>query len=955
MRLIVLERLSHYQIAAKIGEGGMGAVYRAVDTRLNRTVAIKVLPPDATADSTRKRRFVQEAQSASALNHPNIVSIYDIDSDSGVDFIAMEFAGGETLDRVIARGPVPDDQARAYAIQIASALAAAHESGIIHRDIKPANVMVSRTGHVKVLDFGLAKLVHTESTETFAATRTATPPTASGTVVGTAPYMSPEQAEGRPIDARSDIFSFGALLYEMLTGRRAFQGSSPLSTLAAVLHEQPKPLRTLCPGVAPDLDRIVSRCLEKDPRNRYASAGELKAALEASGAMVAARATRRGFNAPLIVALVIVAAAAIAAVAWFSVRNSRVKWARNVALPQLEQYVTQGQADAAFVLARQIQPIIPDDPQLARLANNSTDPANIRTDPEGADVYTRGYLDLTRDWIYLGKTPLENVRVPFGFRRYRITKDGYEPREIAATLRVPTIALRRQGEGPEGMVLVTRGLRVAFRSPLPLPDFWIDRYEVTNRQFKAFVDAGGYTKREFWKQPFVKDKQEMSWDEAMRLFRDATGRPGPATWELSTYPEGQADLPVTGVSWYEAAAFAEYAGKSLPTVYHWHQAAAQGIYSEVLLLSNFSGKGLAKVGEYQGLGPFGTFDMAGNAKEWCFNATQNKRYILGGAWNEPSYLYTDRDAQSPLSREANYGFRTVKYLEPLDAALTAPVERPMRDYTKERPASDEVYRVYRSLYAYDARPLNPSVEQLARDADSWRVEKITIDAAYGGERIPMFLYLPRNATAPYQTVVFFPGGNAFALRSNAHMETRQFQFLVQSGRAVVYPVYRGTFDRWIETHGARDERDLAIQDAKDCWRVLDYLETRPDIDKTKFAYYGISAGADVGSLVLADQSRIRAAVFLGGGLDVTPTLPEADQFNFAPHVTIPLLMVNGRYDFVDPVETSQRPLFETLGTPPDQKRHVIFESGHAVTAVQPMVKEMLDWLDKYLGPVAPQH
>jgi dipeptidyl aminopeptidase/acylaminoacyl peptidase len=261
-----------------------------------------------------------------------------------------------------------------------------------------------------------------------------------------------------------------------------------------------------------------------------------------------------------------------------------------------------------------------------------------------------------------------------------------------------------------------------------------------------------------------------------------------------------------------------------------------------------------------------------------------------------------------------------------------------------------VYRLYRSQYAYDPKPLNAKVERLGDDSDLWHSEKITIDTAYG-ERIPIFLFLPRNAAPPFQTVIFFPGGNAYALRSNAHMETRQFQFLLRSGRAVVYPVYRGTFDRWVETHGERDERDIAIQDAKDGWRVLDYLQTRPDIDKTKIGYYGISAGADMGSLILADEPRIKAAVYLGGGLDLGRGLPEVDQFNFAPHVTLPLLMLNGRYDFVDPVETSQKPLFQALGTPPDRKRHVIFESGHAVIAIQPMVKEILDWLDTYLGPV----
>jgi eukaryotic-like serine/threonine-protein kinase len=266
---VIGQQLSHYTVVDKIGEGGMGAVYRAIDTRLNRVVAIKVLRPDAIANPDRQRRFLQEAQSASALNHPNIVNIFEIDTAAGVDFIAMEHVDGETVESLLARAPLPVDQALDYAIQIADALAAAHGAGIIHRDVKPANVLVSRSGHVKVLDFGLAKLMHEGSLEPAAQTQSATPKTASGMVVGTVAYMSPEQAEGQPLDARTDVFAFGALLYEMLTGRRAFQGRSALATLAAVLHEQPPTMDDVRPGVPEPLQRIVSRCLSKDPEERY--------------------------------------------------------------------------------------------------------------------------------------------------------------------------------------------------------------------------------------------------------------------------------------------------------------------------------------------------------------------------------------------------------------------------------------------------------------------------------------------------------------------------------------------------------------------------------------------------------------------------------------------------------------------------------------------------------------
>jgi formylglycine-generating enzyme required for sulfatase activity/dienelactone hydrolase len=723
--------------------------------------------------------------------------------------------------------------------------------------------------------------------------------------------------------------------------------------MASVLHHQPTALAEVRPGIPPRLDAIVMRCLEKDPALRYPSAVELRVALEEFRATLSAplQAPARRVTRPIFVALVIVALLAAGTATWLSVRASRVRWARQVGLPEIEALVARDQPDAAYRLLAQVQGIVPDDPQLTRLTNDVMDPIILETAPQGVDVATKGYLNPAGEWLPLGTTPLKSPLAPFGYRRWRLTKDGYDTREIAAGRRVGLVTLNRPGETPRDMVYVPGAASPSDEESAPLADFWLDRYEVTNRQFKAFVDAGGYSKRTFWTQPFTKDGREISWEDAVGGFRDSTGRPGPAGWELSSYPEGTADEPVVGVSWYEAAAYAAFAGKSLPTYWHWYHAAAQGIYSDILLLSNFSGKGLARVGEYQGLGAYGTFDMAGNAKEWCFNSTGSRRYILGGGWNEPSYMFTDRDAQDPFARHLNYGFRCAKYPTALPDALTAPVEPLRRDYSKERPASDEAFKIYQSLYAYDRTPLNATVEALSDDSPYWRREKITIDAAYGKERVPALLFLPRNAAPPFQTVVFFPAGHAFTTRSTAYLETRQVQFLIQSGRAVLYPVYRGTFDRWIETRGLRENRDQNIMDVKDFSRSVDYLETRPDIDRTRLGYYGMSAGATIASLVLANDHRIKAAVLVGGGLATQPDLPEVDQINFVTRVTTPILMLNGRYDFVEPVETSQQPMFDLLGTPAADKRHVIFETGHAVVTQGPMIKEVLDWLDKYLGPV----
>jgi Protein kinase domain len=270
-----------YQLIEKLGAGGMGEVYKARDTRLNRFVAMKVLPEAMAADPERRRRFVHEAQAASALNHPNIVTIYDIVSDAGIQYLVMEYVQGKTLLELVPQGGLPASQVIPYAIQMADALSAAHAAGIIHRDLKPANVMVTGGGLVKLLDFGLAKLIN--PIEVDHRSRTAThidaPLTVEGTMMGTVNYMSPEQAEGRKLDARSDVFSFGAVLYEMLTCRCAFTGSSPLSTLSAVLRDPVQPIVELAPDVPLELARIVDTCLRKDPDQRFQSMRDVQSAL----------------------------------------------------------------------------------------------------------------------------------------------------------------------------------------------------------------------------------------------------------------------------------------------------------------------------------------------------------------------------------------------------------------------------------------------------------------------------------------------------------------------------------------------------------------------------------------------------------------------------------------------------------------------------------------------------
>jgi len=969
--------ISHYRIVEKLGGGGMGVVYKAEDVKLGRFVALKFLPADTARDPLALKRFEREARAASALNHPNICTIYEIVDNDGQPVIVMELLEGETLQRRIGSCPLPSREILDISIQLADALDAAHSKNILHRDIKPSNIFVTQRNQAKILDFGLArKMDYRPDGET---ALSGPVPTVSlkqesltnpGTTVGTVAYMSPEQARGQELDARSDLFSFGAVLYEMCTGRSPFDGVTTAIIFDGILHREPPPLRELNPGALASLQAVVSRSLQKRREARYQSAAELRDNLETlkrdlttqSMPAFRPRAVLRNTRAVALSLIVLLALGTL--IGWRLHIGAQTRWAHEEDLPQIEKLTEQGRFIEALHLAERAEAYIPGDPRLQRDIHETARLEDVISDPADADVSINSYTSSDSEWQHVCKTPCKTL-IPFGVLRWRVQKSGFDTVERVTPqygARNLHFKLQPAGTAPAGMVFVqgqnqTLALTGLDSAPsMALNDYWIDKFEVTNRQFRDFVRAGGYSAPRLWKQDFIKDGHKLSFDEAMKLLVDRTGRPGPATWESGDFPEGKGDLPVTGVSWYEAAAYAEFAGKSLPTVYHWSQAAGIPSVSAIVPASNFSGKGLATAGTYGGVGPFGSYDMAGNAKEWCLNATGEKRFILGGAWNEPSYMFTDADAQPPFSRADNFGFRLVKFTGEPSAAALAPVEWPYRDFNKEKPVSDDVFDVLRGFYRYDKVPLNPTVDPTDDSDERWRKEKVTYDAAYGGERMFAYVFLPRTAKPPYQTVIVFPGSNVIYLRSSVDLPAmRYLGFLIKSGRAVVVPIYKSTFERGdalTSDYASQTDfyREHVFDWYKDLARTLDYVQTRSDLDSTRIGYYGISWGAALGPIFSAVEPRLKTAVLMGGGFEYEKTFPEVDPFNFTPRVKIPVLMVNGRYDFFFPKETTQDPMFRLLGTPDKDKRHVVFDSGH-VPPPDLLIKEVLDWLDRYLGPV----
>jgi len=970
-----------YRIIEVVGRGGMGIVYKAEDTKLKRNVALKFLPPELIRDREARERFVQEARAAAALSHPHICTIHEIHDEEEKPFISMEFIEGERLKSRMEGRPLEVGEALDIAIQMAEGLEEARKKGITHRDIKSANIMVTDEGQAKILDFGLAKV------------KGGALLTREGTTLGTVAYMSPEQARGEEVDHRTDIWSLGVVLYEMLSGRLPFKGEHEASILYSVVHEEPKPLKAFKPDLPAELQQIVSRALKKNPDARYSSAAEVLKDLRKYRDSL--RAEERGafslkhflrlIRKPKVAipAAVILLAIALSAV-WYFNRQAKIRWAKETLLPEIEELIMAEKPGRenlidAYKLVQKAEKHISGNPKLSELASKCAVNISIETSPPGARISSKKYSAPENEWEYLGVSPLKNLRLPMGIFRLKMEKEGYET--VLATsptykrvesrkyFNIPDNfkrVLDKKGSLPSGMVRVSGG---QIQDLGYFDDFFIDQFEVTNRQFKEFVDKGGYQKKEYWKNPFIKDGKVLTWEEAMPAFVDQTGRPGPSAWQAGAFPKGQEDYPVSGVSWYEAAAFAELAGKSLPTSYHWGVARGEltplypAAYLSVLYpLSNFQGEGPAPVGSYQGMAAYGTYDMAGNVREWCWNETPQGRLVRGGAWNDINYMFGNLSQAPPFDRSSKNGFRCVRYIDPQKIPETAfqPVkfaEAP--DYYQLKPVSDSVFQVYKDQFSYDKRDLNARVELKDEKAKDWVKEKVTFDTAYENERMTAYLFLPRNSRPPFQTVVYFPGSSAQQQKSSQDLEKYvwfevDLSFLLQNGRAVLFPVYKGTFERSDPTladapGNSRLNTEYLIQLIKDFRRCLDYLETRPDIDSGRIAYLGFSWGGRLGAIILAVEERVKISILKAGGLGRLKR-PETTEFNYVTRVTIPTLMVNGKYDMTFPYETMVKPMFDFLGTPKEDKVLKLYDTDHFIPRNE-FIKETLAWLDRYLGPV----
>ena len=963
-----------YRIERQLGRGGMATVFLARDLKHDRDVAIKVLDPELTAAITGER-FHREIQIQAKLRHPHVVTLIDSGETDGLLYYVLTYVEGESLRERLTRAPMEQGEALRLWREVVDGIAYAHRHGVVHRDIKPENVLLAER-HALVADFGVAKVL--------SAVKGNATLTGVGIAVGTPAYMAPEQVAGTgDVDHRADIYALGVLGYEMIARRPPFVASSARSLFAAHATEEPTPIETLQSDVPPPLAAIIHRCLRKNPDERYGSADELLAAVDAvASAGVGTNVLGRLTSTPRARRWLAITAAAtvlfLGATGYaIASERARARWARGVALPEVRRLIDSRIADSAFLIALQAREALPDDRELESLWQRIVWKIPASVIPAGARVSWQPFRGDTVEWMPLERARDDSIVVPAQlpqaptFVLLKVEKPG------GSSVLVPLIAARAlDGPIPIDSAGADRSMVVVPATPVQLatPDgatrlvrmgaFAIDRFEVTNAAYRQFVDAGGYTTKELW-TAFTIDGRVVPWETGVRRFTDRTGRPGPATWVGGSFPPGQDRHPVSGVSWYEAAAYARFAGKQLPTVHQWRTVAGFPASAWIVPKSNMESDKPRPVG-LGGLGPYGTFDMAGNVREWCTNkdAVGDRRHILGGGWSHLPWIFSDRITADPFDRSAWNGIRLVRPLErdANAAVLDAPSPRGERDYDRERPASDAEFRSLARLYDYDRAALNTRVQLVDTTAD-WIRETISFDAP-SGDRVKAHLLLPRNARPPYQAVVVTPGGNAFNPGPSEFMLPSNW-YVVRSGRAVIYPVLANTFERITdratfasgamhnmsgEMLGPNTYRDHMVAMIKEVRRTVDYLASRPDIDTTRLAYVGNSWGARVAPLALATEPRFKAGILHLGGLMTAPRRPEVDEINFLPRVKVPTLLLSGRYDDVFPLDRTVLPFFRLIGANPEHKRHVVYQTQHFLPRDQ-QITETLDWLDTHLGAV----
>ena len=659
-------------------------------------------------------------------------------------------------------------------------------------------------------------------------------------------------------------------------------------------------------------------------------------------------------------------------------------WVNNFILPKVDQAISTDDYVSAWTLVDRIDAYAPFFSKSNELSSDISSLTFLDVKDTGVKVSWKPYdQSIDEGWRYLGTSPLEEHRLPNGIIQIKLEKQGYDPYYLAANnpsmrfnnfpvefgWKIDPIELPRENSVPEGMILIPEGNFIPAITgqgvqEYYLSSFYIDKFEVTNKEFKEFMDAGGYDNYQYWvDMEFVKDGVSLSWEESKELMVDSTNIIGPALWEVGTYLDGQEDYPVTGISWYEALAYARYKGNILPPMFHWAKAAyppeeiVAPVSPKLLTNSNFSGKELIKVGQ-QGLGPYGTYDMTGNAREWVWNIFGGRGLTLGGAYSDPAYIASQTNPMPRFDRSPINGVRTVRLLNPRDMnpfgndIVSAPPPPP--DYYKE--LSEEAYKIYAKNFEVGPRNLNPELIYREDSHPIWIKERILIDVGYNSEKMDIVIFRPKDKRSESGAVIVYPGANY--CRTPPEIDDIDpgeygLDFIIKSGRALVWPALKESMNRITDMNITfppnedymRQFRELLVNWTVDTHRTIDYLETRDEIDPNNIFYLGMSYGSIATTHVMLFEPRFNASLLYVGGAGFWAP-PLSDGINLFPRMTTPTLMLNGEQDYIVPVLMAQS-MYNFLGTPEEDKRLIFYPSGHWPLPRNQMINESLIWLDKY--------
>ena len=652
-------------------------------------------------------------------------------------------------------------------------------------------------------------------------------------------------------------------------------------------------------------------------------------------------------------------------------------WVNSYMLPQVKDYLSEDDNVSAWLTSSKINSFAPFFSSISNDSDDISALAEIKTQQDGVSISWRAYAS-NDEWRLIGRSPIQPLRLPRGILQFKLEKEGYEtsyfsssnpslklynsPVEFGWSLE--PINIQPQGSIPPGMTYIQGGnfipaLTGAGVDPVYLHPFYIDKFEVTNKDFKGFMDAGGYSNSQYWvEMDFIQDGVSLSFEQAQEIMIDSTGMTGPAGWEVGTYLQGTENKPVTGISWYEALAYARYKGNILPPMYHWAKAAfppdeiISPISPKLLKTSNFSREKIKDIG--QGEGAYGTFDMSGNAKEWVWNIFGGRGLTLGGAFDEPTYLASQTAPQPRMDRSLKNGFRTARLINPRDLnPFGDPIEtQAPKDLSFYKPMNDEVFKVYSRSFEVDSSKPKSKVIYVDDSHPIWIKERISIEVGYNEEIMDMLIFKPKNSFGPSSPVVIHPGSNYYSTPpeiDDINPGEFSLDFLIKSGKTLVWPAWKGSLNRMPATRSGgdrmRDFRNLYIAWVSDTDKTLDYLETRNDIDTDNIFYLGMSYGALFNTHTLLFENRYKGAILYVGG--VFPTFPPlVDGINHMPRIDTPFLMLNGEQDYLVP-KSSAMYFYQSTGTPEKDKKIVFYDSGHWPLPRNQMIKETLDFIKKY--------